>query len=41
MPTLITQDDGTVLWDYDVPAEPKKSTKKAAPVPVDEKEPQA
>lgn len=32
MPKLVTQDDGTVRWDYDVKDKPKKKTaKKAAP----------
>jgi hypothetical protein len=39
MPTLITQPDGSVLWDYDVPEEkPKKkaAAKKAAEAPKTE-----
>jgi hypothetical protein len=33
MPTLVTQDDGTVRWDYDVEGDKpkKKPAKKAAP----------
>jgi hypothetical protein len=30
MPTLITLDDGSVRWDYDLPAEKPKAAKKAA-----------
>lgn len=29
MPKLITQPDGTVLWDYDVPAAPAPEVKVA------------
>lgn len=38
MPSLITQPDGSVRWDYDLPDEPKKAAKKAATSTATKKE---